>query len=147
MSRYISKKTCIVRAPEESGTFILNCETDSVTTPNTGDDTDELANELMIYVTTNKIRAVLFDWDLTASSVHMGGFGAYIYTGDNDARIAAKTAYVQHHAGLLTYGFISSVKLLLSKGIQVGITTVSDAINNIDTMMNDSLIDNITTFS
>ena len=89
----------------------------------------EVASQLVAYVFDHNIKAVLFDWDLTASSVHMGGYGGYTCDTMNNKE-NQKQKYIKEHADLLSISFRLSVNRLLAQGVKVGIATFSDARRN-----------------
>jgi hypothetical protein len=92
----------------------------------------ELVGKLLAYVKKNSLKVIVFDYDLTASKIHLGGWGSFnVHVTDTEQNIQMKQAsFVQKQSGNITLSFIIAMHELHSHGYKLAIATMSDETHN-----------------
>jgi hypothetical protein len=79
-------------------------------------DASELVREFVTQCIDSKVAMVVFDWDLTASAVHISEHGTY--------RTGKREEYLQNHvAHVKATAFILTCNRLIRNGIRIGVAT------------------------
>ena len=131
MVKHISGKCWQHRSlTEKNIPYTINKITDNNVYP------ESVVSDLLHYVRTNDIRVIVFDYDLTASKVHLRGWGSFEVKPDEEKHIIQQQ-YVHEQSKNLTTPFILAMTMLNEEGYDLAIATMSDASHNSDTILVD----------